>query len=91
MDNFQITGSERFDTQMSAHTVKYNTVVSLALEFQKHLSNASRKHDTSDHGKYKIISSKQNWKNREYHVQHNKYVIYQYANIYCATKQFSGL
>ena len=34
------------------------------------------------------MPSKQKWTNREYHVQHNKYVKYQCRKIYGATNQF---
>ena len=44
MKTFQLPGSERFDTKLSAHKTTQNTDVSLALEFQKHLLNSSRKH-----------------------------------------------
>ena len=63
MDTFQIPGSERFDTKMSAHTSTQNTDVSLALEFQKHLSNASQKYIILDNGKQKKGQEKK-WKQR---------------------------
>ena len=44
VSTFQIPGSKLFDTQMLVHTTKQNTDVSLALEFQKHLSYSSLKH-----------------------------------------------
>ena len=34
---------------------------------------------------------KKNWKNKEYHVQHIKYVYNQDMTIYCATKHFPEL
>ena len=43
---------------MAAHTSTQNTDVSLALEFQKHLSNASRKHGVLDQRKDKISPRK---------------------------------
>ena len=39
MATAQLPGSERFDTKMAFHTSTQNTDASLALEFQKHLSN----------------------------------------------------
>ena len=36
-------------------------------------------------------SSKQKWKNREYYVQHDKYVKHQEVKFYCAKKQFPEL
>ena len=53
MATVQIPGSKRSDTQMSVHTSIQNTYVSLAQEFQKHLSNESRKHVIIDHARHK--------------------------------------
>ena len=65
--------------------------MSLELEFKKHLSNESHKHGIIDHRKHKKSSSKQNFTNKEYHVQHNKYVKHQDVKIYCAINQFPEL
>ena len=54
----QIPGSKHFDTQMSVHTSIQNTNVILAQEFQKPLSNESRKHGILDFGKKQKSSSK---------------------------------
>ena len=35
--------------------------------------------------------NKKNWTNRDYHVQHNKYVEHQDMKMYCDTNQFSEL
>ena len=51
MDTVQLLGSKRFDTQMAVHTATKNTDVSLAQEFQKHLSSESLKHGIIDPGK----------------------------------------
>ena len=67
------------------HTATQNTDVILAQEFQKHLSNKSRKHVIIDDVNTKR-SSKQKWKIREYRLQHDKYVEHQDVKIYCATK-----
>ena len=72
---------------MLVHTKKQNTDVSLALEFQKHLSYSSLKHDISYHWKNKKKSSKK----IEYHVKHNKDVDNQDMKMYWATNQFSEL
>ena len=48
MATVQFPGSERFDRQMAVHISAKHSDVSLALEFQKHLSNASRKHGILD-------------------------------------------
>ena len=60
----QLPGSKWFDTQMAVHTATQNTDVSLALESQKHLSNASRKHYNFDNGKHKKRSRKKSDKQR---------------------------
>ena len=43
---------------MTVHTVTQNTDVSLALEFQKYLSNASLDHVILDCGKHKKVQVK---------------------------------
>ena len=48
MGTAQIPDSQRFDTKMKIHTSTHNSDVSLAQEFQKHLSNASCKHSIVD-------------------------------------------
>ena len=44
MTTVQLPGSELFDTHIGVHTETLTTGVSLALEFQKKMYNASRKH-----------------------------------------------
>ena len=56
MDTVQLPVSKWFDTQMAVHTATKNTDVSLALESQKHLSNASHKHGIIDHRKHKKVN-----------------------------------
>ena len=58
MVTVQLLGSKKFDTQMAGHTLTKNTDVSLALEFQKHLSNESHKHGIIEHRKQKKSSRK---------------------------------
>ena len=90
MTTGQFPGSELFDSKIVVHIATQNFDVSLALEFQIHLSNASRKHGILDHGnrkKCKIFFLT----NRYYHVGHNKDVNHQYMNMYSATTQFSEL
>ena len=48
MTTVQLPVSKWFDTKMKVRTAAQNTDVSLALEFQKHLSNAPRKHGILD-------------------------------------------
>ena len=58
MENVQLPGSKRFDTQMVVHTAKNNNDMSLALEFQKHLSNKSHKHGIIDNKKQRNVRFK---------------------------------
>ena len=51
METVPILGSKQFDAKMAVHIVTQNTEVSLALKFQKHLSNESRKHGIIDNGR----------------------------------------
>ena len=43
MDNFLLPGSKGYDMQMVINSAPHKSYVSIAQEFQKHLSNASRK------------------------------------------------
>ena len=61
--------------------------VSLAKEFQKHLSNDDRKHGVINQGKDRKRASKTEWTDREYHVQDNADVAHKYMNMYCDTNQ----
>ena len=65
--------------------------VSLAKEFQKHLSKDDRKHGVIDQGKNRKISSKRKWTDIEYHIQDNADVAHKDVNIYCDTKQLPSL
>ena len=76
---------------MASQTATKNTDVSLALEFQKHSSNKSRKNGIFDDVKHKKYQWKKNWTNIEYNVQHNKYAEHQGVKIYCATNHFPSL
>ena len=49
----QCPSEKGYYTQMVMHSATYTKYFSLAQEFQKHLSNAERKHDIIDQGKYK--------------------------------------
>ena len=53
MSNFQLSGRQRFDTQIAVYTATQNTDVRFARDFQKHLSIESHKHRIKDHGKHK--------------------------------------
>ena len=68
-----------------------NNDFSLAKELQKYLSKEHRKHGFIDQEKYRKISSKRKWTNREYHVQDNSDVAHKDVEIYCDTNQFPKL
>ena len=53
MPNVQLTGSNRFDFQMQMQTDNQNNNISLAKEFQDHLTKKHRKNGVIDQGKYK--------------------------------------
>ena len=67
--------------KMAVHTATQNFDVSLALEFPKHLSNASRKHGILDNGKHTKGPVK-TFTNRDYYVQYNKDVNNQDVKMY---------
>ena len=46
----QLPDSKCYDTQMVIHSATSTTYISLAQEFQKHLSNAASKHRVIDKG-----------------------------------------
>ena len=73
------------------HSCTQNNYVSLAKEFQKHLSNDDRKHGFIDHGKERKRASKIKWTDREYHVQDNDDVAYNNVKMYCYTNQFTAI
>ena len=53
MLTMELTGAKRYEKNMVIHTGTCTSDVSLAREFQKHLSNAARNHGVIDQGKYK--------------------------------------
>ena len=66
-----------------------NDEVSLAKEFEKHLSKDDRKHEVINQGKYGKRSSKRKWADREYHVQDSSGVAQKYVKMYCDTSQLT--
>ena len=64
----QIPGSKTFDSQIIMHSTKPNNDVSLAKEFQKHISKEHWKHGVIDQGKYKKEPLKRESTDIEYHV-----------------------
>ena len=50
------------------HSLTPKNDVSLSKELQKHMSKDDRKYEVIDQVKYRKISSKRKWADREYHV-----------------------
>ena len=55
MSNFQLLGSNIFDSQIQMHTINQNNDVSLAKEFQQNLTKYHWKNGVIDQGKQKKI------------------------------------
>ena len=72
MKTVQLLDAAAYDSQMTMHILTVNTDISLAREFQKHLSDLTWEHGLLDLGKYVKCASKWNWNERDYHVQDNK-------------------
>ena len=58
MSNVQLPGFKKIDSQILMHYYTQNNDVSMAKEFQKHLSKDHRKHEVTDQGKYRKRASK---------------------------------
>ena len=70
------------------HFSPHKTSVRLAQEFQKHLSNASRKNVVIDQGKYIKLSIKWKWTEQEYHVQEDNHMTHKVLKLLGAKTQF---
>ena len=90
MSTVQLLGTKGYDTQMVIHTGTCTYNVSLANEFQKHLSTAAQKHGVIYQGKYKKRPSKKNCTEREYHVKNDASVAHKDMKIFCNTNQFTS-
>ena len=55
------------------------------------MSKEHRKHGVIGQGKYRKISSKIKWTDREYHVQDNTDVAHKDVKMYCDTNQLPAL
>ena len=91
MSNVQLPGSITFDSKIPKHSCTPKKDASMAKEYTKHLSKEHRKHGVIDEVKYREISSKRKWTDREYHVQYNADVAHKYVKIYCDTNQFPAI
>ena len=72
---------------MQMHTGNQNTDVSLAKEFQQHLTKEHRKNGVIGQGKYNKRLTEQKWTDRQYHVQDNYDVSHKDVRMYCNTNQ----
>ena len=84
----QLTVSKIFKIYILMHSCTPKNDVSLAKEFQKHLSKEHRKHGFIDQGKSKKIFSKIKFTDREYRVKDNSDAAHKYVKMYCDTNQF---
>ena len=57
----QLPDSASYESHFAKHTSTANKDISLAREFQKHLSEPTRTHGLLYHGKYRKHASKQIW------------------------------
>ena len=89
MYDVQLPGSKTFDPQILMHSCTPKQYVSLAKEFQKHMSKDDCKHGVIDRLKYRKRVSKRKCTNIEYHVQDNNDVAHKYVKMYCDTNQFT--
>ena len=71
MSNVHLTGSKKFDSQIIMYYCTQNNDVSLAKQFQRHLSKYHCKNGVTNQGRYRKRASKKKWTDREYHVQDN--------------------
>ena len=76
---------------MQMHTGNQKYDVSLAKEFQHHLTKEHHKNGVFDMGKYKKRLMERKWTDWQYHVQDNFDVAYQDIRIYCNKHQFPEL
>ena len=87
MSTVQLPGSKIFDSQMKIHTGNQNYDVSLAKEFQHHMTKEHRRNGVFDQGKNNKKSMERKWTERQYHVQDNADVAHQYLRMYCNTNK----
>ena len=71
MSTAHFPGSNIFDSQIQMYTSTEKEDVSLAKEFQQHLTKKHLKDGVIDQGKHKKIFIERKWIDRQYHVQDN--------------------
>ena len=87
MSTVQLPGSNIFDSQMKMYTGNQKYDVSLAKEFQHHLTKEHLKNGVFDQGKNNKLFTERKCIDIQYHVQDNAYVAHQYVRMYCTTKR----
>ena len=80
-----------YESQVEIHTSTTNTEISLAREFQKHISYPTWSHGLLDLGNDIKLGSKWKWNERDYHVHDRKYVSHISVKFSYATTQFQAL
>ena len=83
MSTDQLPGSNIFDYQMKMNTGNQKYDVSLAKEFQNHLTKEEFKNVVFDQGKNNKLFMERKGTDRQYHVQDNADVVRQDVIMYC--------
>ena len=83
--------SEAYESHMEIHTSTVNKDISLEREFEKNLSEPTRKHGVMDQGKDRKRDSKRKWDESVYYVQDRKDVPHTAVKMPCAITQFPEL
>ena len=91
MSTVKLPGSNIFDSHMQIHIVNQKYDVSLANEFQNHLTKEHHKNGVFDQGKKNKRFMERIWTDRKYHVQDNADVAQQYVKMFCNTNKFTAL
>ena len=91
MCNVEHIRSKTFDSQIIMHSCTQKSDVSLAKQFQNHLSGEYRKHGVIDQAKYRKRAGKRKRTDRDYYVQDNAHVAHKCVKMYCDTNQFPEL
>ena len=91
MSTVQFPASNRFYSHMKMHTGNQKYNISLAKEFQHHLTNEHRKNCMFYQGKNNKRFMEIKWTDRKYYVQNNADVAHQDVRMYGNTNKFMVL
>ena len=91
MSTVQLPGSNRLYFKMQMCTCNQKDNVSLAKEFQHHLTKDHRKNGVIDHGKNRKQFIKRKYTDRQYHLQDNTDVAYRDVKMFCNTNHLPTL